>query len=341
MTSDSSSSESENELRTTDRHPMIEFIELYDRKHKVTEVEIPIPYGKLAGKWFGPKNLRPIVCLHGFQDNSGTFDRLIPLLPEDVSFLSIDFPGHGHSSRVPDGMSYNQFDYVVLLLYIMKEYNWDKISIMGHSMGAQIGFVFTALFPGKVEFLIQIDALKPLSYYPKHLPNYGAIMVTKFIEADVRNRELSEPPSYTYEEMIEKLHEATFESLSKETCPYILQRNIKHSKKFPGKYYFDRDNKVKYMQIIGWSDAVNHELARHVKVPQLMLKATQSPYRGSREGFDDMVAVLQKHNPLFELQYVNGSHHIHLTDPELVAPVITEFLKKHWVGHFDKIVSKL
>ncbi|XP_053695862.1 probable serine hydrolase [Sabethes cyaneus] len=336
-----SSTELDHELRTADLHPMIKFIELYDKKHNVTEVEIPIPYGKLAGKWFGPKNIKPIICLHGYLDNCGTFDRLIPLLPEDVSFLAVDFPGHGYSSRVPDGMGYHQLDFVALLLYVMKEYGWDKIALIGHSMGAQIGFVFTALFPDKVEFLIHIDALKPLGYYGNRFIHYAAPMVTKFIEADTRNREKSEPPAYTYEEMVDKMHEATFQSLTKDTCPYILQRNIKPSKKFPGKYYFDRDNKLKYMNIMGWSDDVNHTLAAQIKVPELVIKATESPYPGSRQGFDGMVAVMKKTNPLFEVQYLKASHHLHLTDPELVAPVVTDFLKRYWIRNPDKIVSKL
>jgi len=37
---------------------------------------------------------RPIVCIHGWQDNAGTFDRLIPLLPREFSYLAIDLPGN-------------------------------------------------------------------------------------------------------------------------------------------------------------------------------------------------------------------------------------------------------
>lgn len=31
--------------------------------------------------------------LHGWMDNAGTFDTLIPLLPKELSYLSIDLPG--------------------------------------------------------------------------------------------------------------------------------------------------------------------------------------------------------------------------------------------------------
>ncbi|EAA03649.4 AGAP009435-PA, partial [Anopheles gambiae str. PEST] len=175
--------ESRRAISNVEHHPLIRFIELQDKQNGVTEVQIPVPYGSIAGKWFGPKNVRPILCLHGWLDNSGTFDRLIPLLPPDVSFLAIDLPGHGYSSRIPDGMSYFQVDCIPLILRIMREYGWSKVSLMAHSMGAVIMFIFAALFPDKVDLLIGLDALKPLSFYPDRFPERMHKQVLKFIQA--------------------------------------------------------------------------------------------------------------------------------------------------------------
>jgi pimeloyl-ACP methyl ester carboxylesterase len=57
-------------------------------------VKINLPYGEwISGKWWGDLSINPILCLHGWLDNAGTFDRLIPLLPREFSYLAIDFPG--------------------------------------------------------------------------------------------------------------------------------------------------------------------------------------------------------------------------------------------------------
>lgn len=64
------------------------------------EVRIDVPWGHVAGKWFGPKNIRPILMLHGWQDNAGTFDMLIPLLPKHISYLAIDLPGNIHLNQI-------------------------------------------------------------------------------------------------------------------------------------------------------------------------------------------------------------------------------------------------
>lgn len=54
------------------------------------------------GKWWGDKDKRPILCIHGWKDNSGSFDTLMNLLvPHNMSFLCIDLPGHGLSSQLP------------------------------------------------------------------------------------------------------------------------------------------------------------------------------------------------------------------------------------------------
>lgn len=43
----------------------------------------------------------------------------------------------------------------------MREYNWTKISFMGHSMGAIVSFFYASVYPEKINFVIAIDALKP------------------------------------------------------------------------------------------------------------------------------------------------------------------------------------
>lgn len=44
-------------------------------------------------KVWGKPNDHPILALHGWQDNAGTFDKLIPLLPTDLYVVCLDFCG--------------------------------------------------------------------------------------------------------------------------------------------------------------------------------------------------------------------------------------------------------
>lgn len=62
-------------------------------EYEVDEFQVDLTYGRITGKWWGSKKNRPILMLHGWQDNAGSFDTLIPLLPPQFSYLAIDWPG--------------------------------------------------------------------------------------------------------------------------------------------------------------------------------------------------------------------------------------------------------
>ena len=57
----------------------------------------------LLGKEWGNAKGEPWIALHGWLDNCGSFDRLIPYFPKDQRVICIDIPGHGFSSHYPQG----------------------------------------------------------------------------------------------------------------------------------------------------------------------------------------------------------------------------------------------
>lgn len=207
-----------------------------DAEDEAEEVKIPMPWGHVSGKWWGSKDVRPVLCIHGWQDNAGTFDTLIPLLPKHLSYLSIDIPGHGHSSWYPDGMNYQPFDYVNVINIIRKEYGWENVSLMAHSMGSIVAFNYCGLYPDRVDMMIGIDALKSHIRNKERVAPVLEYCYNNLLVADERNRNKSEPPSYSFEETVKKLNEATNGSVTPETCNYILRRNLRKSEKYPDKY---------------------------------------------------------------------------------------------------------
>lgn len=61
---------------------------------------------------------------------------------------------------------------------------------------------------------------------------------------------------------------------------------------------------------------------------KLMLKANGSPNYEDDNVIDAMLDLYKK-NPNFEMVYVDGSHHVHLNNPERVIPCIQDFVNKH------------
>lgn len=253
--------------------------------------------------------------MHGWQDNCGTFDTLAPLLPSHVSFLALDLPGHGLSSRMPDGIPYSNLNNVMFLKMIQKEYNWDKISLIGHSMGSNIGFLFTGIYPDDVDMMIGIDALRPGYVAPERTIEILSKSIDGFMIADERNQDKSEPPSYTYDELIERLYNGTSGSVTKETCPFLLERAIKKSEKYPEKYYFSRDSRLKYTNIQAAGQEALLNLARKITSPYLYIQAELTPLHEEEKYFNEGLAAM-KENPNFQHQLIlNATHHLHLTNP--------------------------
>jgi len=46
-----------------------------------------------SAKIWGPEDGIPVLALHGWQDNAGTYDTLAPLLPNTIRLVCLDFCG--------------------------------------------------------------------------------------------------------------------------------------------------------------------------------------------------------------------------------------------------------
>lgn len=222
-------------------------------------------------------------------------------------------------------MFYSTIDAILLINLIKKEYNWDKVSLMGHSMSSILGFVYCSLFPENVDMMIGLDALKPT------IPKSGSLIprirkdLDRFMVANERNSAKIEPPSYNYEDLVDRLHKGTSGSITKQACGYLLQRAITKSSKFPDKYYFHRDNRLKTFNFAVFSqDQVFEMIDRLKDVPYLFLKADKSPF--SEE--DEALEMMLKTNHKMEYHLVEGTHHFHLTDPTKVSGIISEFINR-------------
>lgn len=294
------------------------------------EVQIEVPWGHVSGKWYGLEKVRPILMLHGWQDNAGTFDTLIPLLPSHLSYLAIDLPGHGLSSRLPHGIRYTQINYILVLNIIRQHYNWDCLSLCSHSMGAGVSTLYAALYPGRCDLLIALDGImRPyegkVNTHIQLLQMYG----DEFLQLDKMNRSGVEPPTYTYDDILSRWSKQS--KISIEGVKYLTKRGIMESKKNPNQFYFSRDVRLKLMDFgrSSFSDEIHYKIVERITAPHLYLNANRySSYAGS-EGVHRAINILKATNPKFQWFDIDGSHHCHLTEPHLVSEHISNFINKY------------
>ncbi|KAG5671936.1 hypothetical protein PVAND_002104 [Polypedilum vanderplanki] len=321
---------------------MFQELEIYktdqDLSIKVTEIKVNLPNGEwISGKWWGDLNKKPILCLHGWLDNAGTFDRLIPLLSREFSYLSIDLPGHGRSSWLPQGVRYDLFTFVLYILKIMREYKWSSISLMSHSMGSGVSFIFTVLFPEKVDLLILFDYNKTLDRSLEQEFQDMRESYFSFLISDERNQIKTEPPSFTIEEMIERYYEGTLGNVHKESAVYLLERNIQRSTKYPNRFYFSRDSRLKSFIIQAQSEDITLYATSTLKCPFLFFSSPHCVLYGKIPYFDKFIEVSKKSNPNFVYEIVDSNnHYFHINEPEKVSNILSKFLIEN-----KKIIHKL
>lgn len=296
-----------------------------DLKSVHTEVKVPVPWGHIAGKWWNKDEGKPIIAVHGWQDNANSFDRLVPAISSKASVLAIDLPGHGHSSHFPHGFPYHRMSAVMTLRRIVEHFGWKSISLMGHSLGGQTCFLYSAIYPEEVDSLVTIDILAPIPLDPQRYIKHSGKTIDEFLRRDLQTEESA--PSYAYEDLVKMVLKSPIAPDTKEGARILIDRGS--VKTGEGKYRLIRDPRLKGNATAGWSA---HELLKvclGLKTNILCIKAEGSPYFSTKEFFEQSWTNVVKAAKNAELVYLPGKHHLHLENVDAVAPVIDKFLSKY------------
>ncbi|XP_073442787.1 serine hydrolase-like protein 2 isoform X2 [Dendrobates tinctorius] len=309
------------------------------------ELRFKVPWGHLAAKAWGPSEGRPILCLHGWLDNANTFDRLIPLLPNEYYYVALDFSGHGLSSHMPKGVRYQHMDYVTDVHRVVTSLGWQKFSIMAHSMGGVVGgMTRQGLCKRDMAFNLNssqfcIEKVKRCSF-PSELchapkqwftPTYQELILNhlkKAITHYFRIEQANGTKVYSPESALQRLLDGN-PSLNSDTAKVLLQRGTKPA---PGGVVFSRDIRITVnnsaplsveeclhimksiqsdVHIILANEGISADLMRGVYTD-----VGQTLLRGFKENLKER----------FQSTIVDGNHFVHLNEPEKIAKILVNQL---------------
>jgi pimeloyl-ACP methyl ester carboxylesterase len=266
--------------------------------------------------------VQPILALHGWLDNAGSYDPLMQLLPPSTSLLAIDLPGHGFSSHYPFGFPFHFSQDIVTIRRIVRYFNWEKIKMLGHSMGSTYSFIYSGVFPNDVDKIVGIDILRPLALDSEYFAKNGGAEIDKLIETVTRDQE---PPLTTEEDMIKKQYEGSKRSVTLETSKLLLKRGAFKSTKNPSLIGLRRDARLKcwFMHALPHEHLL--ELASRIKCEVYNIKAKGGMYYEKKSYYKETMDVIRK-NTVMEYYEVDGTHHVHLNTPENVVELIQSIL---------------
>lgn len=274
------------------------------------ERRLRLPHAEVAVRLWGPEDGVPVLALHGWLDNSASFDRLVPLLA-GLLVAAVDLPGHGRSSRLPEGCGNHFVDWAAVTLAIADALSWARFSLLGHSMGAGIATLVPAAAPGRIERVVLLEGTGPLSEPAERAPSSLAEALAQ--EAQLAHRRARVFPSFEAAVAARRRDS----DLDEASARLLVERG---SEAVAGGVRFTHDPRLRTRSRIRFTEEQVRAFLCAMDCPVLAVRASHGwPFPA------ELVAARMAAVPDLRLIEVDGGHHVHLTHPERVADAVLEF----------------
>jgi pimeloyl-ACP methyl ester carboxylesterase len=279
---------------------------------RVAELSIPLGDRTLAARAWGDASKPPMLALHGWLDNAGSFDRLAPLLADRWCVVALDLKGHGRSSHLASGW-YHYVDYFDDLRAVLDHFGWERVAWLGHSLGGTHASLFAALYPERVDTLLLIEALGPLTATPEQ----SLDQLRRGIDeraAFAKRRPLRVFPDL--ESAIAVRMAAS--GLSHDAAKPIVERGVDA---VDGGFVWSSDAKLTLASPQRYTEAQILAMLRGIRTRTLLILAEPATSYLQDSMMAPRIACVDD----IEVVRIAGNHHVHLEAPEKVFAAITEF----------------
>ncbi|WMS87769.1 alpha/beta fold hydrolase [Pleionea litopenaei] len=252
----------------------------------------------------------PILFLHGWLDNSESFHFLYEHFSNHWIY-SLDFPGHGRSDHLPEGMAYHFLDLVYVIQDAIKHFNWDKVIIVGHSMGGAAATLFSSL-SDQVEKLILIEALGPLTVSPNQ--------TLELMQRSIKQRSSQQNKQRRIFDSIEQavIARAEHSELAPELVRPMVERGIEAVEQG---VRWSSDPRLRISSINRLTETQLEPLMSQILQPVLLIEAKQGLFSQNA-----LIQARKSHFKQLEIVELDGGHHVHLEHPQRVASAMIQFL---------------
>ena len=115
----------------------------------------------------GDPLLPPLVALHALGQNAQSWDEVASVLGTKYRVIALDQRGHGGSSR-PGKYSFELMSEDLNLF--SSALGLERFTLLGHSMGGTVSYLYSETHPSKVERLVVEDTPPPFPDKPLDIP---------------------------------------------------------------------------------------------------------------------------------------------------------------------------
>ncbi|MDZ7791465.1 MAG: alpha/beta hydrolase [Xanthomonadales bacterium] len=263
--------------------------------------------GRVAGlRW--RRGDTPVLALHGWLDNAHSFVPLGEHL-DGLDLVAIDFPGHGFSTPRPEGVRYHFDDYSFDVLAVLDDLGWERCNLLGHSLGGAVSTLVAAAAPERVQSMVLIEGLGPLSA-PAHKTAAG------WRKAVARSRPRPRRVHVRRDDAVAARQQGS--DLSEHSTRLLAERGLVEVE---GGWQWRHDQRLTWPTAHRYTEPQVIDLLAHIDAPVLNIHS--EPHTGllGQRMFQLRLAALKHRRATVSCP---GGHHLHMVHPERIAPNILE-----------------
>ncbi|MBS0630203.1 MAG: alpha/beta hydrolase [Verrucomicrobia bacterium] len=274
-----------------------------------------IPGFSLTAREWGPPDGIPVLAIHGWLDNAGSFDFLAPLLPQ-MHIIAIDCPGCGHSTHKPVSAIPNIIEEPFYMYQVADLLGWEKFSIIGHSRGGVVAELMAAGWPERTQLLTLLDISGfHLVGTSKECVEYWQNALHEYLTRKIK-------PGTIYPDMdaLVKERMKTY-PLAYESALTIAKRG---TKEVDGGYTWAFDRKeLLFRSPTIFAYEMAEAMLNSIKAPTAFIMGEQGYLKMDKNAVD----LYPKWVPNHKIYMLPGGHHVHMDNATAVAACILEFYK--------------
>jgi len=278
------------------------------------EYKLPLAGVNCAVAEWNPDGKIVALAFHGWLDNLASFETLASYMP-NIRVIAVDFPGHGHSEHLSKNKAYHFLDGLFLIDDLIEHFKLEKVNLLGHSMGGAIATIYAAIQPARVEKLVLIEALGPVTSPPEE----AHLTLRKALSQRRALKNKRKPIYQTFQQALTARAEVS------EIEPKMIQPLVERAlTSVDGGYTWRADSRLRIPSTLRLSEDQMRNILPNIESPTLMIEA-ESGLLNSPEA-----EYIQQRKPLVKQLQVNlmsGGHHLHLETPNKIAKLIKDFLK--------------
>ncbi len=274
----------------------------------IEQVEFQLANQNIVGLTNNNKSKPLLILVHGWLDNAASFSALLSEL-DDYYAIAIDLPGHGLSSHRSPDAHYHLLDYVNDLHALVEHNNWEKFSLVGHSLGGIISSIYCASFPEKVSHFVCIESAGPLT----EDESTTLAQIRGSIESRIS---ASAKPIKQPKDFISIVQaRCKVSDLSEENASIILKRNVRELES--GALEWTTDKRLRTQSSIRLTPLQAENIVKGIRCPvHIVLGET---------GFEKVKILLKARHDYFEniqLTSLQGGHHVHMESTDQLVKII-------------------